>query len=181
MRSSIPPERMRLRMLAFYRCPFCGQKFDPPSPDTPVAAIGQDFREHLRVLHPIQDHDLQTSRWDNGVFVRCEPETPSHRVMRQRKQPRGDHAFARLERVFGEAESDTECVVIHCRCGWKSDSLFGESLAWQQLRVHFRNDYRLTCPHCGWRYEDQEREPVERQLARHIGMQHPDQFPWGYA
>ena len=161
-------------------CPYCHQAFPAPSPSTPVALIGQDFRDHLSTSHPLQSYDLQTTRWHNGEFVRCEPEQPGTRHPRERRQPRGGHGFARLVRMGGEPESDTEWVVIVCHCGWQSASVFGESLAWHELRVHFRNDCRLTCPYCDWRWEEQERDPAEREMARHIGILHPDRFPWGY-
>ncbi len=162
-------------------CPYCSEVFPPPEKHTPVNEIGQDYRNHLASAHPIQDHDLRTTRWRDGIFIRCEPWQPEPRLLRSRKEPRRNHGLQKIVRIGGgEPESDDEWASVVCRCGWQGLSVKGTALAWHELRVHYRNDYRLVCPHCGWYHEDQDRQEVERMMAQHIGTGHPDHFPWGY-
>jgi hypothetical protein len=164
------------------RCPFCAETFPPTPPRAPVAEIGKDYRDHLAAAHPVQLHDLKTTRWHDGSFVRDEPRQSKPRNLRSRMQPRGNHGLLRLEGIGGgPPESDDEWVTVTCKCGWTGLSVRGTKLAWHELRIHFRNDYRLACPHCGWYWEGQDREEAERTIAEHIGTSHPDRFPWGYA
>lgn len=159
---------------ASYRCPFCDRVFAAiPAPGAPANETGREFREHLASAHPVEDHDLRTTRWREGTFVRCDPRNPRVGPLRQRKQARGKHGVEEIVPVGGGA------LLIRCHCGWFAVG-FESELAWCELRVHYRNDYRLACPHCGWYWEDQDREDGEREMALHIGMRHPERFPWGY-
>lgn len=167
--------------LTMTACPFCTQTFEPSAGSAPVNSVGEDLRNHIREAHPVQDRDLKTTRWQKGAYVRCDEELSRHRLLRQRRQPPAGHGLAQIQPVDGARESEHEGVLITCKCGWRSFSAFGEGDAWHQLRIHFRNDYRLVCPHCELRVEDQDRDHSERALAQHIGIEHADRFPWGYS
>ena len=163
------------------RCPYCGRAVPPAKPNTPIGEIGKDFRDHLAAVHPLQLHDLKTTRWQKGNFIRCEPWQPKGRALRSRKEPRGNHGLHKIVSIGGgEPESDDEWVTVICRCGWTGLSVHGTKLAWHELRIHYRNDYRLVCPHCDWYYEDQDSEHAARTMAQHIGTGHPERFPWGH-
>lgn len=160
-------------------CPFCTAIFPPPAPKTSVAEIGKDYRDHLAHAHPARLRDLRTTRWRDGTFIRCEPWQPGPRRLRTRREPRGNHGFESLTRIGGgPPESDDESLVVVCRCGWTGLRVHGRQPAMRDLQVHYRADYRLACPFCGWYWEDQEREHAERQMAQHIGTAHPENFPW---
>lgn len=121
-----------------YACPFCERSFEDDRPETPVNELGQELRDHLQTDHAVQDHDLKTTRWVDGAFVRTEPWLPQRRILRQQRRPPTGHALERFEQVDGEPGA-TESVLVFCGCGWRGLSLHGTEQAWHILRVHFRS------------------------------------------
>lgn len=160
-------------------CPYCLISIPPDPPDTPVNAIGQAYRDHLRTAHPVQHHDLHTTRWHDGLFVRSQPPISTARILTERRgDPPPGHGLAQLVSIDSD---DANQVVVFCACGWKEIVLHGAAEAQHVLRVHYQQIHRLVCPYCGWHWESEGRDDVEREMARHIGVSHPERFPWGYA
>lgn len=162
-------------------CPFCDHVFERPvPPSTPAKDIGRDFRDHLHTEHPVQDRDLKTTRWHDGMFLRCEPEQArGPRLSPSRSNPPPGHGLARLLHL-DERESDDGPMAVFCTCGFKDVGYTGRRQALAALRWHWARGQRIECPYCGWRWEWDVREDVEREMALHIGMAHATRFPWGY-
>ncbi len=164
------------------KCPFCDQIFGGPVPEgTPLAGIGRDFRDHLTTEHPVQEHDLATTRWHDGLLVRCEPAPPMRgpRLLPKRKTPPPGHGLLRLI-PLDERESDQGPFAVFCTCGFRDVAPSDKREAFACLHWHWARSNRLACPFCQWTWESDLREEIEREMARHIGMQHPERFPWGY-
>ena len=154
-------------------CAYCGRVF----------SVRRLYRDHLKEAHPVQNYDLLTTRWRNGAFIRAPLEDINRppRALRTRRQPRGNHGLDRIVDVGGGPGGGQEVLMVVCHCGWTGMSIHGRNVAMHELELHYRNDFRVICPHCAWRWEGQDREQAERTMAQHIGTAHPDTFPWGYS
>lgn len=165
-----------------YKCPFCVRWFGGKvAADPPVNEIGQDFRDHLRADHPVEDQDLRTTRWQNDRFVRCDPpvERSGPRPVPRRRDPPAGHGLLRLL-PLDVPESDDGPLAIFCECGFQDVATRGRDQAMACLEWHWGRGNRLRCPICDWPWESDVLESVERDMARHLGMSHAERFPWGY-
>jgi hypothetical protein len=89
-----------------YKCPFCDMVFiDDRRLGVPISELNQEYRDHMRICHPVQDKDLETTRWRDGAFVRCEPQKPMTRVARTKNSHPPGHGLDKLTHIDGEPES----------------------------------------------------------------------------
>lgn len=184
-------------------CPFCGRIFQVRRLYREHLQMDHPVQDHdLQTTRWHNGVFVRCEPYTGPKDPRLQRRGIPGRLLRERRTPRGSHGLERLVRLEGEPDNWTATIVpsespdplrsrddrqehtpvlVICRCGWKGMSPSGERGAWHELRVHFRNDYRLECPFCPWRWEDQVRDETERVMAQHIGTAHPDKFPWDYS